>query len=254
MTDIPIYHLGVAKNELGGYAFLVGDPSRIPIIASYLDDSKLISERRGFVIWAGRLSGQQVCAVCGGIGAPSTAIAIEELIALGVHTFIRIGTCGSLQENINLGDLVIATAAIRDEGTTKAYVPVEFPATASFNVVQALNLAAHELGLSYHCGIVHCKDAFFSEFPHLTADIGSTTARWDTWHKAGVLATEMETAIIFVLSQLRKCRSGAVLLSVGSTIQGNLIQPVTGEQIGNLVSVGINAMCRIIEEDTSSGS
>jgi uridine phosphorylase len=244
---IHVYHLGAGPDELGRYVFLCGDPDRVPVIADHLQEARPITRKRGLVIWSGKLGYSPVSVVSSGMGCPSTAIVLEELVTLGAHTFIRIGTCGSLQERVQVGHLVIAGAAIRDEGTTRQYVPIEFPAVADTHVVNALQDAATLHGVPHHTGIVHCKDCFYSEFPERTADPSGTAARWRVWQAAGALATEMETAAIFVLSTLRNCRAGAVLAVIGSTISQDPISAQPGDIVGQAIQVGIDAMRRLIE-------
>ena len=208
---------------------------------------RAVTRKRGLVVWSGLLGNSPVSVVSTGMGCPSTAIVLEELVAMGVHTFIRIGTCGSLQERVHVGHVVIASAAIRDEGTTRQYVPIEFPAVADTAVVNALQDAATLQGVPHHVGIVHCKDSFYSELPERTADPAGTAARWRVWQAAGALVTEMETAAIFVVSKLRNVRSGAILAVVGSTISQDLIAAQPGDTVGQAIRVGIHAMRHLIE-------
>ena len=133
-----VLHLRATPEDIGTYTFLCGDPGRVAAIANLLDEPREVSAARGYVIHSGKLAGKRVSVVGSGIGGPSTAIALEELIALGARTFLRVGTCGSLQNDVELGHTVISTAAVRDEGTTRQYVPVEYPAAASWDVIQAL--------------------------------------------------------------------------------------------------------------------
>jgi uridine phosphorylase len=240
--------LGARKGQIGSYAFLAGNPDRIPIIASSLSSPRELTKKRGLVIWTGELGGSQVAAVCTGMGCPSAAIVVEELVALGVHTMIRIGTCGSLQPDVRNGDVVIATAAIRDEGTTPQYLPVEFPAVASHRVVLSLAAAAASLGVPHHVGVVHCKDAFYSELPGFTAHPDWAAARWATWQRARTLATEMESAVLFVLAHLRNCRAGTVLSVVGSTTTGELLQKGK-DRMPECIQVGVDAMLCLIQQD-----
>jgi uridine phosphorylase len=184
-----------------------------------------------------------------GIGCPSTAIVVEELITLGVHTFLRIGTCGSLKDEIKGGDAIIATAAIRDEGTTRQYAPIEVPAIADFEMIATLQSAAIKLGKPHHVGLVHCKDSFYSELSEFTTNPLHTASQWETWRRVGALATEMEVAVIYLLSHLRRCRAGALLSVVGSTNTGDLIQPQTENHMDSLIDVGIKAMANIIQKD-----
>lgn len=241
------YHLQATSDELGKYVLMAGDPGRIPVIAQLFDETQEISSSRGYHIHSGFLEGVRVSAVSTGIGCPSTAIALEEMIALGAHTFLRIGTCGSLQPHVRSGDAVISVAAIRDEGTTQQYVPIEYPAVANFEMVSQLIGASEEAGIRFHAGITHCKDAFYSEMPENTAHPSLTELRWATWGRAQALATEMEAAVLYVLSSMRGCRGAALLCVVGSTIDGELISDKSGVQ--KVVDVGIEAIRRLIQHD-----
>lgn len=242
-----VYHLQATSDEIGEYVFLAGDPGRIPVIAEFFDDAHQVSSSRGFNIYSGFLEGAPVSAVSTGIGGPSTAIALEELIALGAHTFLRIGTCGSLQPHVKHGDAVISMAAIRDEGTTQQYVPIEYPAVANVELVSQLIAASQEAGITFHAGITHCKDSFFSEIPEYTAHPSLTELRWATWQRAQAVATEMEAAVLFILSSLRSCRAAALLSVVGSTMEGEPITDTGGVQ--KVVEIGIEAMRRMIQHD-----
>lgn len=249
-----VYHVGATRGQLGKYAFLCGDPDRVALIATHLDSPEHLTDKRGFVVWTGYLHGERVSSVSTGVGGPSAAIVLEELISLGVHTFIRVGTSGSLQEDVHLGDLVIASAAIRDEGTSRSYVPIEFPAVANMDVLAALLASCQTLNIPYHFGVIHSKDAFHSEIPSLTADPSGTVARWNIWRAAGALATDMETALIFVLSELRRCRAGSVMTVVGTTYDEKVIHPLSGTEIPRLIRVGIEAMQHLIVQDGNTAT
>jgi uridine phosphorylase len=242
-----VFHLRAGSNDIGAYVFLCGDPSRVAAISKYLDEQKEVSTARGYVIHSGKLSGVRVSVVASGIGGPSTAIAVEELIALGARTFLRVGTCGSLQEHVKIGDTVISTAAVRDEGTTRQYVALEYPAVASWEVVQALEQSCRAVKAKFYIGLTHCKDAFYSELPEYTADPEGAERRWSAWTRGNVLCTEMEASTIYVIASMRKCRAGAILQVVGSTIEGNLI--AKAPDIEPILKIAIAAMNHLIERD-----
>lgn len=245
-----IYHLLATPEEAGKYVFLTGDPDRVPSIAKFFQDSREVSSLRGLKVHTGLLDNVRVAAVSTGIGCPSTAIVVEELIMLGVHTFLRIGTCGSLQQDIEAKDVVISCASIRDEGTTKQYVPIEFPAVAHFELVANLITASQEANARFHVGITHCKDAFFSELPEHSSNPIETENRWAAWVNAKALATEMEASALFILSSLRGCRSAAVLSVVGSVMKKDLVTDVSG--VERVIKIGIDAMRKQIRKDRSS--
>ncbi len=247
-----IYHLQASSSQIGQYVFLVGDPDRVPAISASFESPCEISTARGFLIHTGTIEGVLVSAVCTGIGGPSASLVVEELIALGAHTLLRVGTCGSLQTYVKIGDLVISVASIRDEGTTKQYVPVEFPAVASFEIVRELISAATNASGTCHVGVTHCKDSFYSEYPEYTANPTETRNRWATWSRANALATDMEAASLFVLGVLRGCRTGAILAVVGSVLEENLISDQSAVRYA--VAAAIEAMVRVIKSDPSNAT
>ena len=140
------YHIGLTPGDIGHYVILPGDPKRVPKIAKYFDDAKQVGDTRDFVTYTGTLDGVKVSVTSTGIGGPSTAIALTELAKCGAHTFIRVGTCGGIQDDVLGGDIVIATSAVRQDGTSLEYAPASFPAAADFDVVDALRAAAIEEG------------------------------------------------------------------------------------------------------------
>ena len=242
-----VLHLRATAGDIGAYVFLCGDPSRVAAISKYFDEQREVSSARGYVIHSGRLSGMRVSVVASGIGGPSTAIAVEELIALGARTFLRIGTCGSLQEHVKIGDTVISTAAVREEGTTRQYIALEYPAVASWDVVESLVQSCRLSKAKFHIGLTHCKDAFYSELPEYTADPEGTERRWAGWTRGNVLSTEMEASTIYVIASMRGCRAGAILHVVGSTIDGDLI--AKAPDIEPVLKIAISAMNQLIEKD-----
>ena len=157
------YHIQVGKEDIGRYVILPGDPKRCAKIAKYIDDAKLVADNREYVTYTGYLDGVKVSVTSTGIGGPSASIALEELVQAGADTFIRIGTCGGMQLNVKSGDVVIASGAVRMEGTSKEYAPIEFPAVADIEVVNALMKAADELNVDSHVGVVQCKDSFYGQ-------------------------------------------------------------------------------------------
>ena len=154
------YHINLKPGDVGRYVFLPGDPGRVPLIAAHLDDAEEITFNREYRTFTGTLDGEKVSVTSTGIGCPSAAIAMEELIKVGADTFIRVGTAGSLQPDVKLGDLCISTGSIREEGTSRQYVPLSYPAVADLDVTLALREAAKKLNFPHHCGITHCKDSF----------------------------------------------------------------------------------------------
>lgn len=210
-----MYHIGMDDSHGAKYALLPGDPGRVEKIAHFLDNPRFCCQNREYTSWLGEVAGKTVLVMSTGMGGPSTAIGVEELVKTGVSTFIRIGTCGGMAEKVIGGDIVIATGAIRMEGTTKEYVPVEFPAVAHLDVTNALVAAAKKLGARSHAGIVQCKDSFYGQHESARMPAGvELMQKWDAWIKAGCLASEMESATLFIVAQILGVRAGCVLNTV----------------------------------------
>lgn len=220
------YHIQVAKGEVGRYVLMPGDPKRCAKIAQYFDDPVLIADSREYVTYTGTVDGIKVSAVSSGIGGPSAAIAMEELVNCGADTFIRVGTCGGMQEEVLSGDLVIASGAIRMEGTSREYAPLEYPAVSDYEVLKALEEAAGNLGFRKHIGVVHCKDAFYGQHnPELLPQSEILLQKWDAFLKMGCLASEMESAALFIVADYRKVRCGTVLLTMANQTRAKMGLP-----------------------------
>lgn len=217
------YHIQVAKGEVGRYVLMPGDPKRCTKIAKYLDDPVLVADSREYVTYTGTVDGIKVSVCSTGIGGPSAAIAMEELVNCGADTFIRVGTCGGMQQQVLSGDLVIATGAVRMEGTGQEYAPLEYPAVSDFEVLKALEEAAGKLSMRRHIGVVHCKDAFYGQHnPELLPQSSILLQKWDAYMKMGCLASEMESAALFIVSNYRKVRCGTVLLVMANQTRAKL--------------------------------
>ena len=207
------FHIDVAKGEVGRYVILPGDPGRCEKIANYLDNPVKVASNREYVTYTGELEGVKVSVTSTGIGGPSASIAMEELIHCGADTFIRVGTSGGMQPEVCGGDMVIATGAIRFEGTTKEYAPIEYPAVANFEVVSALKEAADKMGVTSHLGVVQCKDNFYGQHSPETMPVSyELKDKWNAWLGCGALASEMESAALFIVGSVRRVRVGSVLL------------------------------------------
>ncbi|MCL2243263.1 MAG: uridine phosphorylase [Treponema sp.] len=206
------YHVGFDDSHQAKYAILPGDPGRVEKIASFLDKPRFFCQNREYTTWLGELSGKTIMVISTGMGGPSTAIAVEELFATGVRNFIRVGTCGGMALPVIGGDIVIATGAIRMEGTTKEYVPIEFPAVANLDITNALTEAAKKLDKKWHAGIVQCKDSFYGQHNPDRMPAGyDLKNKWNAWIRAGCLASEMESATLYIVSQILGARAGCVL-------------------------------------------
>ena len=212
-----LYHIQVSPGEVGKYVIMPGDPKRCQLIAKYLDNPVLIADSREYVTYTGTLDGVKVSVTSSGIGGPSTAIALEELVMCGADTFVRIGTSGGMDVEVKSGDVVIATGAIRMEGTTKEYAPIEFPAVADFDVTGALIQGAKNTGVNYHVGVVQCKDSFYGQHSPETKPVSyELENKWEAWCRLGAKASEMESAALFVVSSYLKVRAGSVFLVVAN--------------------------------------
>lgn len=205
-------HIQITKGQIGRYVILPGDPARCEKIARYFDNPQKLASNREYTLYTGTLDGVQVGVCSTGIGGPSAAIALEELIECGADTFIRVGTSGGMQDDVKAGDICIATAAIRQEGTSREYLPIEFPAVANFDIVLALRDAAEQLGYPYHTGVIQSKDSFYGELrPHQQAIAEELLSKWKAWKAGGALTSEMETAALLIVSAVLGVRCGAVL-------------------------------------------
>ncbi len=245
------YHIQLGKGDVGRYVLLPGDPGRVGVIAKYLDKAEKVAQNREYTTYTGEVDGIKVSVTSTGIGCPSAAIAVEELARIGADTFIRVGTAGGLQANVGVGDLVISTATVREDGTSLQYVPLSYPAVADFQLTMALWEAAQKLGYRTHLGISQTKDAFYTEEddPRLPR-YDEIRARWKTWEKARVLASSMESSAIFVVSSFRGLRAAEILAVIGSTITGEMIIKKVG--IEEMIKTAVEAI-RIIAAKDAAG-
>ena len=247
------YHINCREGDVGEYCILPGDPGRCEKIAAYLDSPRQVSYNREYNVYTGTLLGVPVSVCSTGIGGPSAAIAVEELFACGVKTFVRIGTCGGISLDVKCGDSVIATGAVRFEGTSREYAPLEFPAVADFEVLSAIVEAAKASGGDYHVGVVQCKDSFYGQHsPQRMPIAGELSAKWEAWKRLGVLASEMESAAIFTVCSYLGARAGSVFTAVWNQERINAGLD-TGEDETHdtdaAIRIAIDAVKRLIEND-----
>ena len=211
------YHVQLKPGDVGRYVILPGDPKRCEKIASYLEDAKLVADSREYVTYTGYLNGVKVSVTSTGIGGPSASIALEELVRCGADTFIRVGTCGGMQENVMGGDLVIANGAIRMEGTSREYAPIEYPAVPDIHIVNALMNAAKERNSTCHVGVVQCKDSFYGQHePEIKPVSYELQNKWEAWLRMGCLASEMESAALFIAASYLRVRIGSIFLVIAN--------------------------------------
>jgi uridine phosphorylase len=202
-------HILCEPGELTDIALLPGDPDRVDRIAGHCDESELVAQNREYRVVNARYDDRELTICSTGIGSPSAAIAVEELAAVGVETFVRVGTTGALQRGIEIGDMVVATGAAKDEGTTKRYEAATLPAVPDYEVLSALVGAAEANDEAVHVGPVATDDAFYAE----------TEEYIDAWEAAGLTAVEMEAAAIFTLARRKGLAAGAIC-----TVDGNLVE------------------------------
>ncbi|MDO5589453.1 MAG: uridine phosphorylase [Lachnospiraceae bacterium] len=245
------YHIQVAPGEVGKYVILPGDPKRCEKIAKHLDNAKLIADSREFVTYTGTVDGVKVSVTSTGIGGPSAAIAMEELVKAGADTFIRVGTSGGMDLSVKSGDLVIATGAIRMEGTSKEYAPIEYPAVADIEVTNALLQAAKKMELPYHVGVVECKDSFYGQHsPDIKPVSYELTNKWEAWKRMGCLASEMESAALYIVGGYLHVRVGTVLLVMANQERAKegLDNPVVHDT-ELPIRVAVSAIRELIQQD-----
>lgn len=245
------YHVQLRPGDVGRYVILPGDPKRCAKIAAFFDDPVLVADSREYVTYTGYLDGEKVSVTSTGIGGPSASIAMEELVQCGADTFIRVGTCGGIDLDVKGGDVVVATGAIRMEGTSKEYAPIEFPAVADIDVVNALVSACKDLGLAYHTGVVECKDSFYGQHdPEKMPVSYELINKWKAWKRLGTKASEMESAALFVVASYLGVRCGTTLLVVGNQERNalGLDNPIVHDT-ECAIKVGIEAIRKLIAAD-----
>ncbi len=255
--DAVMYHIQLSHGDVGRYVLLPGDPGRCSLIAQHLDNAEKMAQNREYTTYTGYLLGEKVSVMSTGIGCPSAAIGVEELAAIGADTFIRVGTSGGMQQYTQVGDLVIASAAVRDEGTSRQYMPPAFPAVADLDVTLALREAAEQLRVPYHVGITQSKDSFYGELqPERMPVADQLLSRWKAWVAGGVLCSEMEAAAIFVVSSVLKKRAGGIMLVVGN----DELLPLPPDEharrrdLGPLIQTAIEAVKILIKKDRSASA
>lgn len=245
------YHLNIRPGDVGRYVILPGDPKRCKKIAEHFDDAKFVADSREFVTYTGYLDGEKVSVTSTGIGGPSASIAMEELVKCGADTFIRVGTCGGMDLDVKGGDIVVATGSIRAEGTSREYAPIEFPAVANIDVVNALIESAKKQGYPYHAGVVQSKDSFYGQHnPELMPVADDLLHKWDAWIRLGCKASEMESSALFIVASYLKVRCGSCFLTVANQerAKAGLENPVVHDTEA-AIKVGVEALRILIKKD-----
>ena len=213
LPDGSLPHMGVkGGGDVAPYVLLSGDPGRVEKIKTWLDKAEAVGRERGYVAYTGSYRGTPVTLASSGVGAPSVAIAVEELALAGGRVFIRVGSCASIAEDIPIGDVVIGTAGVRDEGLSHTYAPPIYPAIADPDVVAALRATAEAESTPYHLGLVRSTDSFY-EGERKVEII-------DQWRDLRVLVFEMESSALFTVAMVRGLRSGSILVPGSNLVTG----------------------------------
>lgn len=254
MKDIQ-YHINLGKGDVGRYCILPGDPGRCEKIAAFLDNPRHVSTNREYNVYEGYLLGERVTVCSTGIGGPSATIALEELTMCGADTFIRVGTCGGISTKVRSGDIVVASGAIRQDGTSIEYAPIEFPAVADTDVLFALCDAAKKSGHTYHTGVVQAKDSFYGQHsPERMPTQSKLLYQWEAWKRLNTLASEMESGALFVAASYLNVRCGSVFCTVwnqeraNAGLEGGLDECHDTERA---IKVAIEALKTLITEDNN---
>ncbi len=245
------YHLQIRPGDVGRYVILPGDPKRSEKIAKHFDDAKLVADSREYVTYTGYLDGEKVSVTSTGIGGPSASIAMEELVLCGADTFIRVGTCGGIDLDVKGGDIVIATGAVRMEGTSREYAPIEYPAVADFEVANAIKESCKELRLPHHMGVVQCKDAFYGQHePERMPVSYELLNKWEAWKRMGCKASEMESAALFIAALHLRVRCGSNFLVVGNQERNALgMDNPMVHDTESAIKAAVGALRRLIKAD-----
>lgn len=253
MSNELMHHIKCKKGDVGRYVILPGDPGRVEKIAAYLDHAVHVQTNREYVVYTGELEGEKVSVMSTGMGGPSTAIGLEELVKIGADTFIRVGTCGGIDPALEPGTLIIPTGAIRKDGTGREYVPIEYPAVPDYTLVQALSQAAGRLGHATALGVVECKDSYYGQHEPERMPVHRELAeKWEAWKMAGAIGSEMESSTLFIVSSVLRARSATVLLLCRNREREALYPdqdiPVTFET-APAIQTAVEALREVIRQD-----
>jgi len=260
------YHLKLAPGDVAPYVLLPGDPGRVPLVASLWDEAGEVASNREYVTFTGTYRGVPISCTSTGIGCPSTAIAMEELARVGATTFVRIGTCGTLQDDVSNGDIAIFDSAARHDGTSRLYAPLEFPAVASHDVVEASIAAGEALGFRYHVGTTRTADTFYAMHGRPGSSFNdywqsSWREHFEDLRRLNVLAAEMEASVIFVLARIWGLRAGGVAVVLDNVLrvsgESGSFDPERqfehgGDEIEHLARMG-SEIVRILAERDDAG-
>ena len=249
------FHIHCVPGDVGRYCLLPGDPGRCEKIAAYFDDPVHVRTNREYCTWTGTLLGEKVSVCSTGVGGPSAVIAMEELHQIGADTFVRVGTCGGIRLDVKSGDVVVATGAVRMEGTSREYAPIEFPAVADYEVFTALVQAAKEKSYCWHAGVVQCKDSFYGQHsPDRMPVSYELLHKWEAWKRLGVLASEMESAALFTCAAALGVRCGTALHVIWNQERNAAgLDQNEDHDTDAAIQVGIEAVKLLIRRDREAG-
>jgi uridine phosphorylase len=241
------FHILCDPKDIAPYVFVPGDPARAKKIADHFENPRFITDSRGYYVYTGTVEGIPMTACSTGMGGPQVAIGVEELAHMGAHTFIRVGSCGVLQDNLTVGDVIIATGVVRGGATANRYLPPAFPAAPNFDVLTALVESSQRLGIHARVGLDWAGDSFYAE---------GDPAYWAKMSKAGVKSVEMEADTLFIIANFRGWRAGALFASDGTTKE---TKPAWGEAAyrqgeENAIRIAIEAMKQIALADQKAGA
>ncbi|MBQ7380664.1 MAG: uridine phosphorylase [Clostridia bacterium] len=247
------FHIPLSKGDVGKYCILPGDPGRCEKIAKTLDNLSHLVQNREYNVYNGTLLGQTVTVCSTGIGGPSTAIAVEELVACGAEVLIRVGTSGGISLDVRSGDVVVASGAVRQDGTSHEYAPPEFPAVPDAKVLMALMRAADKLGYSYHTGVVQSKDSFYGQHsPKRMPTSSALLEKWEAWKRLGVLASEMEASTLFTVGASLGVKTGAVFHVIWNQERADAGLDTAADEAHDTekaIRVAVEAIRLLIEEE-----
>ena len=245
------FHIHCVEGDVGRYVILPGDPGRCEKIAALFDDAHFVAQNREFTIYTGTLLGEKVSVCSTGIGGPSASIAMEELHNIGADTFIRVGTCGGIELSVQSDDVVVATGAVRMEGTSREYAPIEWPAVADYQAVDALVRACKARGKPWHAGVVQSKDSFYGQHSPGRMPVSyDLEQKWQAWKRLGVLASEMEGAALFTVAAARRVRCGAVFHVIwNQEREAAGLDQKESLDTSAAIDVGVEALKLLIQED-----
>ncbi len=246
------HHVALRRGDVGRYVLLPGDPGRCERIAARFDEPRLVARNREYETWSGSLDGIPVSVTSTGIGCPSAAIAVEELVRCGADTFIRVGTSGGMQPGMRTGELAIVTAAIRDEGTSAHYLPLEFPALADVDVVLALREAARRTGALAREGVSQSKDSFYGELEPERMPVAQELAeKWRAYIAGGAISSEMEASAIFIVASILRVRAGGIMACVGNPAMSDdeVAASMEGFTLEPLIDTAVESLRVLIERD-----